>query len=190
MTDPRDTVHVENVVASTGIDQELNLEQVSQDLPVADFDPDNFPGLVYRMSDPKAASLIFRSGKIVCTGASSEAAVRTAIEKTVDALADLGIAVKKSPDIVIQNIVSTADLGQTLNLNAIAIGFGLEHVEYEPEQFPGLVNRLDEPEVVVLLFGSGKAVVTGAKEMADAENAIDIVRNRLVDLGLSDEGLD
>lgn len=184
MTDPRDTVQVENVVASTGVDQELNLEQVSHDLPVADYDPDNFPGLVYRMSDPNAASLIFRSGKIVCTGANSEANVRTAIRNTVNALADLGIEVNESPKIVIQNVVSGADLGQTLNLNAIAIGLGLENIEYEPEQFPGLVYRLDEPKVVVLLFGSGKAVITGAKAVSDAENAIDAIRDQLVELGL------
>ncbi len=60
-----------------------------------------------------------------------------------------------TPEIEIQNIVSSGDFGHTLNLCAIAIGLGLEHVEYEPEQFPGLVYRLDDPDVVALLFGSG-----------------------------------
>jgi len=69
MTNPADSIEIQNVVASTGIGQELDLEALAEDLPGADFNPDNFPGLVYRTQEPKAAALIFRSGKIVCTGA-------------------------------------------------------------------------------------------------------------------------
>lgn len=101
-----------------------------------------------------------------------------------DELRALDIAVAESPDIVVQNIVTSADLGRNLNLNAIAIGLGLEDVEYEPEQFPGLVYRLDAPEVVVLLFGSGKLVITGGTEPAEAEQAVDAIVSQLEDLGL------
>ena len=80
--------------------------------------------------------------------------------------------------------MASADLGRRLNLNAIAIGLGLETVEYEPEQFPGLVYRLDDPPVVVLLFGSGKSVITGGKTREMAENAVDVVEDRLSDLSL------
>jgi len=101
-----------------------------------------------------------------------------------DKLRALQIPVDDDPEITVQNIVSSADLGVDLNLNAIAIGLGLENIEYEPEQFPGLVYRLDEPEVVALLFGSGKLVVTGGTEPADAEAAVDVITERLADLGL------
>jgi transcription initiation factor TFIID TATA-box-binding protein len=80
--------------------------------------------------------------------------------------------------------VSSADLGESLNLNAIAIGLGLESVEYEPEQFPGLVYRLDDPDVVALLFGSGKMVITGAKTRDEAETALEQVVSQLSDLDL------
>jgi len=83
-----------------------------------------------------------------------------------------------------QNIVSSADLGHDLNLNALAIGLGLEDVEYEPEQFPGLVYRMDDPEVVLLLFGSGKIVITGGKFAEDATAAVENIVERLDDLGL------
>lgn len=181
---PTDTVSIENVVASTGIGQELDLGTVAMDLTGADYDPEQFPGLVYRLQEPKAATLIFRSGKIVCTGASSVDAVHEALHLVFDELRALDIAVAESPDIVVQNIVTSADLGHNLNLNAIAIGLGLEDVEYEPEQFPGLVYRLDAPEVVVLLFGSGKLVITGGTEPADAEQAVDAIVSQLEDLGL------
>ncbi len=184
MTEPTETIEIENVVASTGIDQELNLEQVGDDLGEADYNPENFPGLVYRTQDPKAAALIFRSGKIVCTGANSEQAARASLTTVFDVLRDLGIAVPEAPPIEVQNIVASIDFGHQLNLNAIAIGLGLEMVEYEPEQFPGLVYRLEEPSAVALLFGSGKAVVTGAKTTNDVTLATNAVEVRLTDLGL------
>ncbi|MFB6160878.1 MAG: TATA-box-binding protein, partial [Haloferacaceae archaeon] len=71
-------------------------------------------------------------------------------------------------------------------LNAIAIGLGLENIEYEPEQFPGLVYRLEEPDVVALLFGSGKLVITGGKRPEDAAEAVDVIVSRLDELGLLD----
>jgi len=179
-----ESIQVENVVASSDIGQELDLETLANDLVASDYNPDNFPGLVYRMQEPKAAALIFRSGKVVCTGAKSIDDVTTAVHLVFDELRALGVQAVESPQIEIQNIVSSADLGHTLNLNAIAIGLGLENIEYEPEQFPGLVYRLDEPSVVALLFGSGKLVITGGKELADAELALEVIEERLVDLGL------
>jgi transcription initiation factor TFIID TATA-box-binding protein len=184
MSKTTESLQVENVVASSDIGQELDLETLSEDIGGTDYNPDNFPGLVYRMHDPEAAALIFRSGKVVCTGANSVDDVTTALEHVFDELRALGVDVAASPAIEIQNIVSSGDLDNTLNLNAIAIGLGLEHVEYEPEQFPGLVYRLDDPDVVVLLFGSGKLVITGGKELDDAENALMKVEDRLNELGL------
>jgi transcription initiation factor TFIID TATA-box-binding protein len=96
----------------------------------------------------------------------------------------LGIDVASNLPVEVQNIVSSASLEQSLNLNAIAIGLGLEQIEYEPEQFPGLVYRLDEPDVVVLLFGSGKLVITGGTESEAAQHALAHVKDRLTELGL------
>jgi transcription initiation factor TFIID TATA-box-binding protein len=185
--DPKETLEIENVVASTAIGQELDLESVATDLERAEFDHDQFPGLVYRILDPHAAALVFRSGKLVCTGAASVPAVHEAIEIVFEKFANLGIAVTNNPSIEVQNIVTSGDLGEMLNLNAIAIGLGLENTEYEPEQFPGLVYRLDEPTVVVLLFGSGKMVITGGKKPEDAEAAIEVVVSQLTDLNLLNE---
>ncbi len=184
MGDPTSTIETENVVASAGIEQELDLLTVAMDLEGADYDPEQFPGLVYRMDDPECAALIFRSGKIVCTGASSTAAVFEAMEIVFDELRALDIPIADDPEVTVQNVVSSADVGASLNLNAIAIGLGLEHIEYEPEQFPGLVYRMDEPDVVALLFGSGKLVVTGGTGRDDAAAAVTAITDRLDDLGL------
>jgi len=184
MGTPADSIEIQNVVASTGIGQELDLEALATDLPGADFNPDNFPGLVYRTQEPKAAALIFRSGKIVCTGAKSTGDVHEALDIIFSKLRDLGIPVEKAPEVTVQNIVSSADLDHSLNLNALAIGLGLEDVEYEPEQFPGLVYRMADPEVVILLFGSGKVVITGGRAVDDASAAVKRIVERIDDLGL------
>jgi transcription initiation factor TFIID TATA-box-binding protein len=111
-------------------------------------------------------------------------AVHESIDIVFDVFSNLDIDVPDEPDVAVQNIVSSGDLGADLNLNAMAIGLGLEHVEYEPEQFPGLVYRLENHDVVLLLFGSGKVVITGATEPDDAHRALDAVRKELDTLGL------
>jgi transcription initiation factor TFIID TATA-box-binding protein len=178
------TITIENVVASTAIGQEIDLKSVTLALDGADYDPEQFPGLVYRTKEPKTAALIFRSGKIVCTGAKSIEDVDRGLKKVFGKMNSVGIKVAGTPDITVQNIVASADLGSVLNLNAIAIGLGLENIEYEPEQFPGLVYRIDKPKVVVLLFGSGKLVVTGGKKPQDAEEAVERIVRELEGLAL------
>ncbi|CCQ36676.1 TATA-binding transcription initiation factor [Natronomonas moolapensis 8.8.11] len=180
------TIDIENVVASTDIGQELALERLAMDLSGSEYNPDTFPGLIYRIQEPEAANLIFRSGKIVCTGANTVDDVHSSLQTVCETLRDLGIDVIEAPTITVQNIVFSADLRAQLNLNAIAIGFGLEDVEYEPEQFPGLVYRLDTPDVVTLLFSSGKVVITGTKTPDAAEEALEKISGKLSELGLLD----
>ncbi len=167
------------MVASTSLGNELDLQAIALALDESEYEPEKFPGLIYRVKDPKAALLLFRSGKIVCTGAKNIDQVRAAIDKVKKLVEKTGIAVIKEPVIVVQNIVASADLGQQLNLNSIAMSLGLERVEYEPEQFPGLVYRLDEPKVVLLIFGSGKIVCTGGKKPQDIEAAVEKVTAEL-----------
>jgi transcription initiation factor TFIID TATA-box-binding protein len=136
------------------------------------------------MKEPKTATLLFHSGKVVCTGARSSDQVRQAVTFLTTQLRKLGIKMDNEPEITVQNIVASSDLGQKINLNIIAITLGLERVEYEPEQFPGLVYRLDEPKVVLLLFGSGKLVCTGARVPQDVERAVDKITAELKAAGL------
>ncbi len=146
--------------------------------------PEKFPGLIYRIKDPKTALLLFSSGKLVCTGAKSVKMANEVVQRVMKQIREMGIDVLEKPDVKIQNIVATTDLKTDLNLNSIAITLGLERVEYEPEQFPGLVYRVDEPKVVALLFGSGKIVCTGAKEIPDIDRALLKITKELSEAGL------
>ncbi len=162
----------------------MDLQSIALALGGAEYEPEQFPGLIYRLKEPKTATLLFRSGKVVCTGAKSLEDVRTAIQTVAGQIETAGIEIDKDPDIEVQNIVASSDLEQEINLNAIAISLGLERVEYEPEQFPGLVYRLDDPKVVVLLFGSGKLVCTGARQPSDVERAVERITEELQAAGL------
>ncbi len=177
-------VRIENVVASTSLGTELDLQSIALKLDGAEYAPDQFPGLIYRMKEPKTAILLFRSGKVVCTGGKSFTQVDESIRTISKLIQKGGQKIIAHPKIEVQNIVATSNLGSEINLNSIAIGLGLDRVEYEPEQFPGLVYRLDSPRVVVLLFGSGKLVCTGARRPEDLERAVDQIRKELQGAGL------
>ncbi len=175
-------IKVENVVASTSLGQKFDLGLITVAMDKVEYEPEQFPGLVYHLDEPKAAALIFGSGKIVCTGAKSIDEAKIAIGRIVQKIKEAGVEIAKKPDVIVQNVVATANLGGELNLDAIAIG--LDNTEYEPEQFPGLVYRMQDPKVVLLLFGSGKIVCTGAKSVEDAERAAGNIFEKLSGLGL------
>jgi len=177
-------IKIQNIVASISFADKLDLDVIAQSLDEAEYEPEQFPGLVYRLSSPKTATLLFRSGKANCTGATNIEDVKTTINIIAEKLKTLGVKVYKDFTIVIQNIVATADLGGDLNLSEVALSLGLENIEYEPEQFPGLVYRIKEPKVAMLLFGSGKIVCAGAKKIEDVSLAVEKLSKELSSLGL------
>ena len=177
-------VKVENIVASAIFAEKLDLDVIATSLEEAEYEPEQFPGLIYRLKDPKTATLLFTSGKANCTGAKNLEDVRKTIDIIAEKLKKLDIDVYKKMDFVVQNMVATADLGGELNLNEVAVAFGLENVEYEPEQFPGLVYRVKEPKVVMLLFGSGKIVNTGGRNIEDISTAVEDLSKKLTSMSL------
>lgn len=177
-------VKIENIVASATFAEKLDLDVIAQSLKDAEYEPEQFPGLVYRLKDPKTSTLLFRSGKSNITGAENIEDVRKTVDIIAEKLKKIGMDVHKNLEIVVQNMVATADLGGELNLNEVAMGLGLENVEYEPEQFPGLVYRVKEPRVVMLLFGSGKIVRAGAKKVEDVSTAVEALLEKLSSMGL------
>lgn len=160
-------ISVENVVATATLDQKLDLIAIMKVFRNVEYRPKKFPGLVFRLKRPKTATLIFSTGKMVCTGAKSEKLASSAIRKVVKELKDNGIIILGKPIIVIQNIVASANLHGKIDLEMAADI--MDNVMYEPEQFPGLIYRMAEPKVVILIFASGKLVCTGGKsaEMVD-----------------------
>ncbi|MFH0966716.1 MAG: TATA-box-binding protein [Methanobacteriota archaeon] len=181
---PENSLQIVNIVASAKISDSLDLPLIASSINGAEYNKKRFPGVVIRMQDPKIAALVFGSGKVVLTGAKSVDSLNKGLEILGEQLRGLEIDIPVELDYKVHNIVTSADLGAGINLNKIAVGFNLEKIEYEPEQFPGLVYRLDDPKVVVLLFGSGKLIITGGKVPDDARRAVLKIMSDLKGLGL------
>ena len=160
--DPKDLdIKVVNVVASVTLDQKFNLLDIVKHFRHVEYNRKRFPGLVFRLKRPKTATLIFSTGKMVCTGATSEKMACRAVHKVVRELKKGGIIILGKPKIVIQNMVASANFYGSIDLETASDVF--DNVMYEPEQFPGLIYRMADPKTVLLLFASGKIVCTGAK---------------------------
>jgi transcription initiation factor TFIID TATA-box-binding protein len=164
------TINIQNVVATGSMNQKVDLNAVVKSYPGVEYRPERFPGLVFRLKRPKTATLIFSTGKMVCTGARSGKQSRTAILKVVKELKKVGIIILSKPDFKVVNIVASASLGGKVDLEKTVVT--LRKTMYEPEQFPGLIYRMDEPKVVILIFASGNLVVTGAKVEQDVYDAV------------------
>lgn len=170
MPQTKPIVSVENVVASADVGQKMDLNEITRTFPDVEYHPDQFPGLVFRLKVPKTATLIFTSGKMVCTGSKSEEMARKAVKTVVQKLRKGGIKVKKDATVTIQNIVASINLGGKIHLEQAART--LPRSMYEPEQFPGLIHRMLDPKTVILLFSSGKLVCTGAKQEPDVYRSV------------------
>ena len=170
MPQTKPIIAIVNVVASASVDQKMDLNEITRKFPDVEYHPDQFPGLVFRLRSPKTATLIFTSGKMVCTGSNSEEIARKAVKTVVQKLRKGGIKVKKDAEVTIQNIVSSINLGGKVHLEKAART--LPRSMYEPEQFPGLIHRMLEPKTVILVFSSGKLVCTGAKNEQDVYRSV------------------
>ena len=236
MKSDEELLTVVNVVASTRVAEELDLPDIAIQLN-CEYEPEQFPGVVYRVVDPKLAILMFRSGRAVCTGGKNKDNIHTGIERMIGDLRAAGIETWELDDVEIevQNMVATyalhypedyfgtarmddnhtrvidveggiraatdeeveaedprirgiregeplATMPRRLNLNNLTFHLPFDKVEYEPEQFPGLIYRLDYPRVVCLIFGSGKMVITGARDKSEILEAVQFIQDELADL--------
>ena len=175
-------IDIVNVVASATIDQKLDLYKIQKKFPGVEYNPDQFPGAVFRINNPKTATLLFSTGKMVCTGSkSSELAVK-AVNIVVAKLRKGGIKIKKNAVVTVQNIVSSINLGGRIHLEKAART--LPRSMYEPEQFPGVIHRMIDPKTVILIFASGKLVCTGAKTESDVYRSVNNLHSLLEEKGL------
>ena len=155
------SLKVQNIVATTSLGKPISLTKLAKTLVNTTYNPDQFPGVILRVKEPKSAVLVFSSGNLVCTGTKSVQQVKQVIDSVIKQLRKINVRITDTPKINVQNIVASGSIDLMLNLNLLALE--LENTEYEPEQFPGLVYKLDEPTATFLLFSNGKLVCTGTK---------------------------
>ena len=164
------SLKIQNIVATTSLGKEVPLTKLAKTIITTTYNPETFPGLILRVKKPKSAVLVFASGNLVCTGTKSILQVKQVIEQVIKTLKKINIKVTGKPKITVQNIVASGSINMSLNLNYLALE--LENTEYEPEQFPGLVYKLIEPNATFLLFSNGKLVCTGTKNNQQLEDSM------------------
>ncbi|VVC05139.1 TATA-box-binding protein [uncultured archaeon] len=170
MPQTKPIINIVNVVASASVDQRFDLDEITRKFPDTEYRPELFPGLVFRIKLPKSSTLIFSTGKMVCTGAKSTSLSINAVKSVVQRLRKGKIKIKNDPVIKIQNIVASVNLGGKVHLERAARS--LPRSMYEPEQFPGLIHRMLDPKTVILIFSSGKLVCTGATKESDVYRSV------------------
>lgn len=166
----RQIVTIQNVVASATVGQRIDLDYIKKNFPDVEYNREQFPGLVFRLNSPKTATLIFTTGKLVCTGSKSADEAIIAVNRVVQKLRKGGVEIKNDADITIQNIVASVDLCKKIHLESAARS--MPRSMYEPEQFPGLIHRMLEPKTVTLIFASGKLVCAGARKESDVYRSV------------------
>lgn len=155
----------------------MDLHEIKRKFPSSSYNPQQFPGAVFKIDLPKTTTLIFRTGNMVCTGAKSEKHAFVALNKVVTLLRSKNIKIKNDADILIQNVVTAVNLGGKILIEEAARK--LPRSMYEPDQFPGLIHRQVNPKTVMLLFASGKLICTGGKSSEHAFNAIHQIHSML-----------
>lgn len=162
---------LQNVVATVNLNCKLDLRSIALRARNAEYNPKRFAAVIMRIRDPKTTALIFASGKMVVTGAKSEKASKIASQRYAKIINKLGFNAQFT-EFKIQNIVSSCDLKFCIKLEGLAYAHS-NFCSYEPELFPGLIYRMVKPKIVLLIFVSGKIVLTGAKVREDIYEAFD-----------------
>jgi len=164
------TPNIQNVVCTVNLGVQLDLKRIALKARNAEYNPRRFAAVIMRIRDPKTTALIFSSGKMVITGAKSEEAAKVSCKKYTRIIQRLGYGYAKFLEFKIQNIVASCDIHFPVRLESLAHAHN-QFCSYEPELFPGLIYRMITPKVVLLIFVSGKLVLTGAKKRNDIYQA-------------------
>ena len=170
---------IENMVASGSIADTIDLEVISTIVENCELNKKKFPGAVLRIANPKITVLIFSSGKVVMTGVKSNDDFVRGLDIVIQKMKEAGVICHDTPDVTVTNMVCSYNMGNKINLNKVVMSLSFESIEYEPEQFPGLVYRISDPKVVALLFSSGKIILTGGKTMEDIERGVAFLEQKL-----------
>lgn len=176
-------LEVTNLVGTIKTDQEFALNTLADALPNAEYHPESSPFLVYRPVE-NATLLVPTNGLISIVGAKNITQAKQSADALFNELSELGIEIDISTDeVLIQNIVISGDFNVELDLDMLSIGIGLEDCEYEPEQFPGIIFRTERGPTV-LIFRTGKYLITGAKSYANAFQVAVDVNEKLQSFGI------
>ena len=163
---------VVNLVAFVDLKESLDAYTLAAGLKEVEYEPEQFPGAVLKLQEPKVSMLLFKNGKIIVSGAQREKDIPIAVKKALKLVRSVQpeIKMKRKIDYRVVNLVASTSLNRKLDLFELALT--LENVEYEPEQFPGAVMKIREPKASLLVFMNGQVICSGLKNEKDLKKAL------------------
>jgi transcription initiation factor TFIID TATA-box-binding protein len=175
---------IENYIVSTEIITDINLKKIASKIENVEYNPESFPGIIFKLNDPRTVTFILKSGRTVCVGGKSFKEAKMALIKVINTFAESGFEIESELDIEVQNIIVSMDLKSRLNLNEIGELLNWQNTTYNSNEFKGLVYGTDLDDVFILLFESGKLVCYGAKKLSEINKVLDKFVSRLHSVGL------
>ena len=180
VNDIKPKYRIENIVASGELKIELDLYSLAYKLKDIEYEPEQFPGAILKLKEPKSSLLLFKNGKVICTGAKTEDLIKKAILKAFKLVSPYSKTPPPKRFVVnydVRNIVASGELNVSLDLYTLTQKF--RQIEYEPEQFPGAILKLKEPKSSLLLFKNGKVICTGCKTEKEVKKALAVTAKLL-----------
>ena len=165
---------IQNLVCSINLGVDIDPKAIAMRARNAEYNPKRFAACIMRLREPKSTALLFRTGKLICAGARSIGAAQLACHKYTRLIQRLQYPAASCSGFSVINLVATVNTRFPIRLEVLAHEHN-EWCSYEPELFPGLVYRVEEPKCVVLCFVSGKCVVTGAKSMDEVKRCVEFI---------------
>jgi transcription initiation factor TFIID TATA-box-binding protein len=191
------TIKIQNIVATVSLGQlqhrirtlpsltspltlgcTLDPEKIAQTVSNAEYNPRRFAAVIMRIREPRTTALVFKTGKMIVTGAKDISESQAAAKTYVKIIQRCGFSASVS-DFKISNMSATVDFGFPIRLEGLMYAHHTS-CTYEPELFPGLVYRMTEPKVVLLIFVSGKVVITGAKSVESLTQGMTNIHPHLI----------
>lgn len=164
---------IENVIAAIDFDTNLNLQRIADSVKTAEYDPDQFPGLIYKLHSPKTITLIFSRGHCVCSGATSIPNAKAALNIIYKKLKDLNLIDQNTPPkITIRDIITSYKYKKPLMLDVISKKLPASMIEYTPNDFPAIIYKDDSSDIKVLMFNSGTIVGYGSSYLVELEELL------------------
>ena len=177
-------IDIDNIVCFINLHEPFDIEFLSEKIPDAIYNPEEFDGLSIRYETKKIATIVLSNGKIICTGAKDFESAEASIKETIEKINNTGLKVEPKFEIEIENIVASTNLYKDLDLSAISTALIFQGINYKPEEFPGLIYKIKDTCIVILIFASGKIVCIGAKSIDEAEDVINQVKEKLSSIGV------
>ena len=175
---------IENIIFSANFAEKIDTQYLSKKFDNSKYNIDKFSGLILELDNPKCALFILPNGQLFCTGLKNMDDIEIVVNMIINDIDQYNLRIFDDIHIEILDITASFGLSKNLNLNDIKEKLEFENIEFNKDDFPGLIFDIINPKINVIIFKSGKIVFTGAKEIEDIKKALGMLKDNLLNIGI------